>query len=277
MNESSSQPTSVNNWLELATKALKTADIGTARLDALLMLCDEIGRNKTWILAHPEHNLSASQQIRLAEKLSLRLKRMPMAYVRGAQEFYSRSFLVTNKVLVPRPETETLIDLLRELPRLPNDRLIDVGTGSGAIAISTKLTMPLLKVYATDIDEGALAIAARNAEILGAEVEFIKSDLLESVGAESFRFIAANLPYVDKSWEVSPEVSFEPELALFAPDNGLYLIKKLITQARSHLTPNGYLLLEADPRQHTVIVDFAREHGLRLHKKQDFILVLATN
>lgn len=270
------QPTSINNWLQRAISELDAVGIESARLDTLLLLSDELEHDKTWVLAHAEQNLDTSQQIRLSEKMSQRLKRMPMAYIRGVQEFYGRNFNVTNNVLVPRPESETIVELLHELPRRPNDSLIDIGTGSGALAISAKLSMQDLKVFASDISQPALDVAIKNAERLSARITFIKSNLLTSVGTHLFNFIVANLPYVDKQWETSPEIKYEPEIALFAADEGLELIKKLITQSIDYLAPKGYVLLEADPRQHPRILQFADSFGLKLHKKEDFILVLTT-
>lgn len=267
----------LSDWLRATAKQLHQAGVESARLDSLLLLSDELGHSKTWLLANPEHNLTATQQIRLAKKVVRRQNREPMAYIRGRQEFYRREFLTTNNVLVPRPETEDLINILLTLPNSVGDKLIDVGTGSGIIAITAKLELPGLEVFATDIDTRALSTASVNAERLQAKVIFQNSNLLDKTDNGPFKFIAANLPYVAKNWETSPEVAFEPSIAIFAEDNGLALIKKLTVQSKKHITPDGYLLLEADPRQHTMIIEHALSLGYALHQKTGFIVCLRSN
>ncbi|MCA9338881.1 HemK family protein methyltransferase, partial [Candidatus Saccharibacteria bacterium] len=191
---------------------------------------------------------------------------------RGYKEFYGRNFTVNNTVLIPRPESEIIIEILKEIV-LDTQTIIDVGTGSGALAITAKLELPQANVFASDISEEALSIAKQNAQKLNANVIFLKSDLLKETN-DAYSVIVANLPYVDRNWDYSFETKFEPSLALFAKDNGLDLIKKLIAQTQKKLPSGGFLLLEADPRQHQVVLDFAKEHGLSLFKKQDFIVVL---
>ncbi|HWZ65762.1 MAG TPA: HemK/PrmC family methyltransferase [Patescibacteria group bacterium] len=307
MNENSLLPT-LANWLALAEKQLAEASIETSRLDALVLLSDELDHDKAWLLAHPEHKLTTAQQIRLNKNLSKRQLHMPLAYIRERKEFYGREFLTTNKVLIPRPETETLITKFLELPAQPADKLIDVGTGSGAIAITAKLERPELDIYATDISQAALVVATKNAKHLQADIVFQQNDLLSTprhsqldwesskkrnslltgypikpgmteanykfdMTNSHFKFIVANLPYVSKDWEVSPEIAFEPSSAVFADQDGLALIKKLIVQAKNHLLPDGYLLLESDLRQHPAITHYAKTHGYTLHSHQDLILV----
>jgi release factor glutamine methyltransferase len=264
----------LDDWLSATTKQLSRAGIESARLDSLILLSDELERNKAWLLANPEHILTATQQIRLAEKVARREKREPLAYIREKQEFYRREFLTTNNVLVPRPETEALLSLLLSLPNQAGDKLIDVGTGSGVIAVTAKLELPGLDTYATDIDSRALSVATTNAERLQAEITFARSDLLTNIEQKQFKFITANLPYVVKGWKTSPEIDFEPSLALFAEDEGLALIKKLIVQAKDYLAPDGYLLLEADPCQHSAILEYALSLGYALHQQIDFIVCL---
>ena len=133
------------------------------------------------------------------------------------------------------------------LPLPDNADVLDVGTGSGAIAISTALELPHTQVAACDISPEALKIAEQNAEKLGAHVYFFVSDLLEKAG--TYDLIVANLPYVSPDWERSPETAHEPNIALFAEDEGLELIKKLLDQTPAHLNKKGYVALEADPRQ----------------------------
>ncbi len=271
-NSSPLAPPTLHKWLTESTKALKVAGIGTARLDMLVLLADELRRDKAWLLAHGEQKLTVKQVQRLNQKLERRSKREPLAYIRGHQEFYGRRFAVDARVLIPRPETEVLVEELLKLPIHAGDTLLDVGTGSGAIAITVKLERPELQVAAIDVDTRALKVAQKNARQLGADILFTQSNLLDD--APPARFIAANLPYVDQTWQRSPETVFEPTLALFADDYGLGLIKKLITQTPSKLAQHGYLLLEVDPRQHADIIAFARSHALQLQTVRDYVLVL---
>ena len=200
-------------------------------------------------------------------------------------DFYGRDYLVSPDVLIPRPETEMMVDTVLNLvgkPFLPgikpskaelpeNLTIVDVGTGSGCIAVTLKLLLPQAKVVATDISDKALGVAKKNASALGAEVEFLQSDLLDDVRIKP-DLIVANLPYVDENWEwVDKEaLSKEPALALYAKDGGLELIFKLIDQAVEQEV--YHLVLEADPCQHERIVQYAKEKDLTLGETRGFSL-----
>ena len=202
--------------------------------------------------------------------------------------YYGRDFLISPDVLIPRPETELMIDAVLNLvgksylpgvkpseAKLPQDlAIVDVGTGSGCIAITLKLELPDAKVVATDVSEKALKIAEKNADSLGAKIEFLQSDLLEKVDTKP-DLIVANLPYVDENWEwVDKEaLSKEPALALYADNGGLKLIYKLIDQ----VVERGikHLILEADPCQHERIINYANKKGLTLRETRGFILYLS--
>jgi len=212
---------------------------------------------------------------KLNQLLDMRLSRLPIAYIVGSKQFYGRDFSLTpGAVLVPRPDTEVLIEMLRSLNPKPGDKIIDIGTGAGIIAITIALEWPKTTVLATDISKKALKVAQKNAKILKAKVVFVQSDLLASAPNPPYNFVVANLPYVDAKWRISPETRYEPNVALFATDGGLALIKKLIRQIGRVLLPGGYLLLEADPRQHDTIITFAQQYGLTFIDQQDFGLVL---
>jgi release factor glutamine methyltransferase len=242
-------------FLTHATQQLVASGIATARLDALVLLSDALAKDKSWVLAHPEFILTDAALRGLHAKLDKRARRMPLAYIRGRQEFYGRDFSVTPDVLIPRPETETMISVIKGLAPAS---LLDVGTGSGAIAITACLELPNSAVAGCDISIAALTIARQNAARLKAPVTFFVSDLLSGTPAH-YDAIAANLPYVDPYWDRSPETDAEPAIALFADDAGLAYIKKLIEQAPATLNKNGYLILEADPRQHAAITAYAAQ------------------
>jgi release factor glutamine methyltransferase len=251
----------VATFLQLATAKLTTAGINTARLDALVLLSGIFGRDKAWVLAHDDETLTPAQESTLLTSLDRRAKREPLSYIRGFQEFYGHQFKVTPDVLIPRPDTEALVELLLGLPLQNNACIIDVGTGSGAIAVSIKLARPSFDVYATDISPAALAVARDNAQLLGAEITLEQSNLLSQMSTLRPNCIVSNLPYVDETWKRSAETNYEPGLALFAQDKGLELIKRLITQSKQALGTESFLLLEADPRQLGSIRSFAAANG----------------
>lgn len=261
----------VDHWLQQTTSAFVGVGITTARLDAQVLLSDALQKNKAWLLAHGDHILNERTLAVLQIQIVRRAAREPLAYIRGHAEFYGRDFTVTPNVLIPRPETEALIDYLKALHPKQSQRLLDVGTGSGALAITAALETPLM-VDACDVSPAALKIAKQNTQAFKARVHFFDSDLLQNAKGQ-YHFILANLPYVDQTWERSPETAHEPALALFAKHNGLALIEKLIKQAPAHLVPGGYLLLEADPRQHAAIANIAQQ-SFHCNEQKNFLAVL---
>lgn len=272
----------VSGWLRDATAQLQGAGIESARLDAELLLTHTLRHPRTYLHAHADDTIEPRQLDIVNARLDLRLERTPIAYIIGHKEFYGRRFKVTTATLIPRPESETMIDILKEimptnLSLLPATmRLVDVGTGSGCLGITAKLEFPELAVSLLDISTHALTIAQQNARNLDADVECIKSDLLTNYPFTP-DIILANLPYVDVDWDVSPETANEPSEALYAGNNGLAIISKMVVQAASRLTPNGSLLLEADPRQHPQIVKMAKDNGFSVNEIRDFIICLQKN
>jgi len=265
-------PTTIKLWLERATNALSTTSISSAQLDASLLLADALGKDRTWLLAHSDENIPVSVLEDLESNLTRRINREPLAYIRGYKEFYGRDFALTPDTLIPRPETEAIIGLLAPLVA-DGQRLIDVGTGSGAIAITAKLEYQGLIVEAVDVSKAALAIAQQNAKTLDADITIYQSDLLNECD-NTYDIICANLPYVDAAWQVSEETHYEPDVALYAKDDGLALIKLLIEQSAGALASSGYLFLEADPRQHDAIVAFGHSHDFDWYETEGFIIVL---
>lgn len=270
----------IKDWLREATRLLVAAEINSAKLDAEIILAHTLRQNRTYLHAHDDERLTIRQQEIADARLQLRLDRTPIAYIVGHKEFYGRLFRVSPATLIPRPESETIISLLKELTSQTtlglNDtpkRLVDVGTGTGCLGITAKLEVPELEVTLLDISRHALKVAELNAQLLDAKVAITRSDLLLSYPFVA-DYILANLPYVDSIWERSPETNYEPALALFAEDEGLALINKLLEQAPSRLQPNGVLLLEADPRQHADIIKTAKNHGFTHRETRDFIIYL---
>ena len=216
-------------------------------------------------------------------------RRPPKSYIKGIQDFYGRDFIVTPDVLIPRPETEQIIDTILNLAGKPylsgvkptprvlpkNPKILDVGTGSGCIAITLKLEIPEAEIIATDISKPAIKIAQKNAVKHGIDPHiFIISNLLENVKFTP-DLIVANLPYVDENWNWldKEKLNYEPKIALYAKDGGLELIKELIKQSSARQI--RYLVLEADPSEHHSIIDFANNNSYQLKKINGFCILLA--
>ncbi len=265
----------ISEWLKIATKSLKTANIPSARLDAELILANTLRKNRTYLHAHLDEEIDPRRFDIANARLDLRLDRVPIAYILGYKEFYGRKFTVSPSVLIPRPESEDLISLFLELTasEIAEKVLIDVGTGSGCLGITAKLERSNLSVILSDISKPALNIAEKNANALNADVHIQQQSLLNGQ-LRPVDYIFANLPYVDKSWDVSPELKYEPEIALFAEDEGLKLILQLISQAPRCLTPEGLLFIEADPQQHNRIINEAVKNGFVKERVLNYILVL---
>ena len=265
----------ISDWLKIATKSLKTANIPSARLDAELILANTLRKNRTYLHAHLDEEIDPRRFDIANARLDLRLDRVPIAYILGYKEFYGRRFTVSPSVLIPRPESEDLISLFLELTasEIAEKVLIDVGTGSGCLGITAKLERSNLSVILSDISKPALNIAEKNANALNADVHIQQQSLLNGK-LKPVDYIFANLPYVDKNWDVSPELQYEPDIALFAEDEGLKLILQLISQALRCLTSEGLLFIEADPQQHNRIIDEAVKNGFIKESVLNYILVL---
>lgn len=279
MNANSQQKTlAISEWIQSAFTRLKNADIPSPRLDAEIILAHTLRKGRTYLHAHSNESLT-DRELEVAEaRLQLRLDRTPIAYIIGHKEFYGRQFRVTPATLIPRPESEAIIDILKDILAQQDLlkqslKLVDVGTGSGCLGITAKLEFPSLDVTLLDISNHALTVAKTNALQLKADVTIERSDLLSDYPFTA-SIIVANLPYVDHTWERSPETNYEPSLALFANDNGLHLINKLIAQAAGQITPGGVLLLEADPRQHHDLITTAKSHGFHHVETRGFIVHL---
>ncbi|MFY9228448.1 MAG: HemK/PrmC family methyltransferase [Candidatus Microsaccharimonas sp.] len=279
MNENLPLALSIKDWLDDATRQLVFANIPSARLDSELILAHTLRQPRSYLHAHNEHILTDREQEIAGARLALRLDHVPVAYIIGHKEFYGRRFRVTTATLIPRPESETLIELLHQA--IPKNatllaekplRLVDVGTGSGILGITAKLMFPELLVTLIDISRHTLGVAEQNAKQHGVQIEVLRSDLLAQYPYIA-DFIIANLPYVDSDWERSKETDHEPAEALFASDGGKALINRLIIQTKDRLANGGYLILEADPTQHKDIIKYASSHGLLLAEQKDYGLL----
>lgn len=259
MNANSS---TTNQWLKSATIQLERADVGTARLDALVLLGDVLGKDRTQLLAYPEVELTNEQQNALQTLLNRRINHEPLAYIRGKSEFYGREFAVNEHVLVPRPESESIIDLLNQFGDITT--IIDVGTGSGALAISAKLSRTDAAVHAIDIDLECLKIAQQNAKNLKVDIIFKEGDLLRGIDINALASpvaILANLPYVPDSHKINDAAEHEPKLALFGGKDGLDLYRVMFDQLSEYKDTEIIVLTESLETQHKALSGIAFDYG----------------
>lgn len=264
----------IKKWLEASTKALGKADIATAQLDCLVLLEDELKKDKSFLLSHPEVKLSPNSLKKLDKQVKSRALHEPLSYIRGKSEFYGREFLVNKHTLEPRPETETMIDVLKSLPR--QQTIVDIGTGSGCLAITAKLELPGTKIYATDISSKCLDIAEQNSKNLSAEIGFYKGDLLDAVPTKVLNsplFILANLPYVPNKYSINKAAANEPKIAIFGGEDGLDIYRKLFNQIEKQSKKPSFVLTESLPFQHKELAKIAELSGYALKKTDDFIQV----
>jgi release factor glutamine methyltransferase len=255
------------------TARLRAASIETPALDASLLLSEASG------LSREKLSLAVSQPVEtqvykhFCSLIDRRAEGECVAYILGRKEFYGLDFIVSPAVLVPRPDTEILVEAAIEAAEKPAGplRLLDLCTGSGAVALALKHRFPRLDVVAADISAEALDIAGKNARILlqgtaaGGEIHFLKGDLFAALpaGGPTFNIITANPPYVParEIAALAREVKREPVLALNGGEDGLDVIRRIITESPSYLAADGRLLLEADPRQMSAISDLMEEQG----------------
>jgi release factor glutamine methyltransferase len=267
----------VSQWLNQATKLLETSGIGTARLDALILLCDCLGKNRAHLLAHPDLKLTRDQQDELLKLLNRRSHHEPLAYIRGKTEFYGRSFSISKAVLEPRPESEMMIDLLlQKRNELREATIIDVGTGSGALAITAKLELPKTKVSAIDVDQKCLELAKENAARHSVSIEYITSDLLlhfPNHVSNSPSVILANLPYVPDDYQINSAALHEPRLAIFGGADGLELYRTMFNQLSEWQDAPLYVFTEALPFQHNALQNIASTQNFNMIAQEDFIQV----
>jgi len=222
----------IGQLLAEARPRLAATPFGASTREALLLLGYVLGLSEAQVLAREDGEVSAAAERQFRELLERRLGGEPAAYLLGEREFYGRSFYVDPRVLIPRPETEHIIEaaLAEALPAAP--WILDVGTGSGCLAVTLALEIPGARAVATDLSPGALAVAAKNARRLGAadRVSLVRTDLTEGLDLSRFDLVVSNPPYVDRSEipEISPEVChFEPHLALFPPGTGDSILARL--------------------------------------------------
>jgi release factor glutamine methyltransferase len=241
--------------LDSAYELFIANDVPSPRLNAELLLMFVLGRERAYLYAHPERELSAEEQAEFDEVIQQRARGCPTQYITGHQEFWGLDLLVSPAVLIPRPETEhvleTALELVKEYYREhPHKlRMIDIGTGSGCIALALASELPQAEIHGCDVSEEALEMARVNAARLGLgnRALFRKSDLLSTYAGEKFDFVISNPPYVGESEadKVQKQVrEFEPKIAVFCGAEGMDIYRRLIPQAKEALNPGGWLVTE---------------------------------
>jgi release factor glutamine methyltransferase len=255
----------VADQLRSATAFLsQTLAAREARLEAQILIAHALGVNRAWLIGHDRDVLEPVQAAVVESLLQRRLAGAPVAYLLGEREFYGRPFAVTPDVLIPRPETELLVDLaLQRLPPGEALNLLDVGVGSGAVAVSLALERPSCRVTGVDISDAVLRVAHANAVALQAGVEFLASDVYSALGERRFHLIVSNPPYIAAA---DPhlgrgDLRFEPRRALASGADGLDLIRRLVADAPAHLEAGGWLLLEHGWEQAAAVRGLLRAAG----------------
>jgi len=240
----------IREALRLAAERLELHHVSNARLSAELLLAHYLSVEREYLYSHDNRLLAELEIQALEEAVYNRINGVPIQYIVGRQEFYGRYFRVTPAVLIPRPETEHIVeavlDIRKTAGRTSQTRILDVGTGSGCIAVTLALEIPGAAVFGADISEAALQIARKNASLLGASASFVCMDVVDAMASE-FDFIVSNPPYVRRGdiHRLQREVrEYEPHVALFSPNDELEVYRRLIAGAERLLSDGGYVLTE---------------------------------
>lgn len=256
--------------LAKARDSLLLAKVNSVRIDSELLLAHVLNADRAYLLAHQNDTLNPEQQKQYFDLIKRRAGHAPVVHLTNTREFYGLELFINKDVLTPRIETEKMVELaLRYAP--PNSKVIDVGTGSGAIAAALCANRPDLSVTATEIDPKACKVALRNFTNLGTNINLVQSDLFDNVTG-SFDVIVCNLPYLADNADLMPEVQREPEVALFGGPDGLDIYRRFLHQLPEHLKTKGFLFTECDPWQQASLIKEAESRGLRVIEEDYFIL-----
>jgi release factor glutamine methyltransferase len=263
----------IDELIKHANQALTTVDSDkkVVQLEIDLIICHTLNADRSWIRIHGDHIPTLQQKSKILTMIKNRASGIPIAYLLGYKEFYGRNFVVTKNTLVPRPASEGIIDYIKSL-HLINPAILDVGTGSGCLAITAAIEITESIVTATDKYAKCISVAAKNSKNYKTNIRLIKSDLLKEVDTK-FDLIIANLPYIDSQTDLDPSVLSEPRSSLISSDRGLFLIKKLIRQIdnKKILRQNCELVLESEPESINDITFYAKKHGF-LPKHQNGLI-----
>lgn len=251
----------VRDWIRSAAARLEALGVESPKLEAEVLAAHVLGVERVWLIAHPDAEFPDLAGEGLLQR---REAREPLAYIVGWREFYGRRFQVRPGVLIPRQDTEILVETALRLA--VNGPVLDIGTGSGCIAITLKLEKPALEVVALDLSERALEVARSNAEALQADVQFVQSDLFDlyDLSDKRFELIATNPPYIAETETLAPEVKdHEPKEALFSGPTGLEFYERLAIEAPNHLKAGGALAMEVGYTQAAAVQKIFEDRGWR--------------
>lgn len=259
----------IQSWL---TKAAQHLAVDRPTIEAELLLCHRLKKSRAFLFAFPETPLSSNDQTALAQDLDKLVKGYPLAYLLGEQSFWDMTLTVTPDVLIPRSDSELMIDLLTEnFPKTTRCHFVDLGTGCGALALAISRVFPQATLTATDISGQALAVAKANAKVWQvAPIQFVQTTWLTGFVPRSFDVIVSNPPYISQDDPHLLDLSHEPITALTSPDSGLADIKMIIEQAPTYLKPNGHLFLEHGYQQGKAVrALFLSPHWQQVHTHRD--------
>jgi release factor glutamine methyltransferase len=265
----------VEDALAWGVERLYHASIPSERMTAQLLLAHALGVERTYVVAHPEREIDDEEADRFKEAVERRASGTPFQYITGRQEFYGLEFEVTPDVLIPRPDTEVIVDGAKaywaKMPDREGRRVLDLGTGSGAIAVALSRELDGARVYATDVSGAALEVAKRNAARHGAAVRFARADLVEAFSGP-FSIVATNLPYIPATVVEGLQVEvrdFEPRVALVGGEDGLDLYRRFFDDLPRVLAPDGLVLCECGFTQADALEALASERDLRFVDRLD--------
>ena len=263
----------LSELLNQTQKKLEESGIETFKLDSEILISTVLEIERYKLVVDGNSTVSDIDLKKISRFINRRIKKEPIAYILGEKEFYSLDFIVNKNVLIPRPETELLVDMAIYYAQM-NSSVLDIGTGSGAISIALSYNRPDLQIIASDISEKALAVAKKNAkEILtGKKIKFIQGDLFESVKENKFDLIVSNPPYVDPQLkdELQIDLTYEPDLALYSQKNGREIIEKIINEASSFLNKNSVMLMEIGSDQKDFIKEIGKAVGFSVSVLNDY-------
>ena len=271
----------IADWLINAMTKLHDAGVDSPRRDSLVLLEDTLRKDRAWVVTHPEYEIPSDNLKEVNKLIKRRVQREPLAYIRGRAWFYGRFFNVNRDVMIPRPESESFITLLKQTTdgyvKGSTFHIIDVGTGSGCLAITAKLEIPGAEVIAIDNSQKALDIAKKNARNHKVKIDFLNGDLLQPLLHSSFSVprstLMANLPYVPAGLVTSPEITQEPAAALFSGQDGLNHYRQFFEQIAKNSQfirsmSVEYILTESLENQHGDVTQLAKAAGYKLEKTE---------
>lgn len=265
----------ISQALEGAQQQLSNAGIATARLDSLVLLEHTLIKDRSWLLANPDSQLTTVNVAKYHKFINARAKRIPLSQIIGKQEFWGLEFRINQDVLAPRPESEKIVELALQY-RGPKASVLDVGTGCGALAVAIAKERPHWVITASEVSDKALLVARGNAKKHKVKLQIIKSDLLLGRALENKKFdvVVANLPYLKKGAEITIEATKEPAIALFGGKDGLDLYRLFFAQLPPHIGKKSLVIIESDPWQQPALIELASTIGLQPKSRDRFVLSL---